>query len=156
MLCRSGFGEERGIGMADGFGGIDPFWWLRPWSGAFGLAPQDLTQSILPGWSFININETNSGAPDTERRILASDSYGRQLGRLLDAVAALIDERPADARPEPAFTQLAELKERIDGIKADGVSARLQRLVDDLRLLKARDKDAYEAHIQAIQKLIAE
>src|SRR5260370_41076569 len=60
-------------------------------------APQNVAQSILPGWVFgsvINVTEQNSSAPDTEREIVATHSYGRQLGRVIDALAVLIAELP--------------------------------------------------------------
>lgn len=140
--------------MADGGSSMDPFWWWRLWFGAFGLAPQQLTQSILPGWSLININETNSSAPETEYRIVAGDSYGRQLGRLLDAVSALIDERGKTAPPRDAFVQLADLKKRIDATKQAAAVGRLQRIRDELALLKKQNAEEYQAQIGAIRALI--
>lgn len=67
------------------------------------LAPQMLSQPILPGWTFadtVNVTEENSASPETERQIVSRYSYGRQLGRVLDAVNGLIAERP-DTAPEP-------------------------------------------------------
>jgi len=57
-------------------------------------APQALNQPINPGWSFgnITVNNVNSSAPDVERDVVSRHSYGRQIGRLMDAVAALADE----------------------------------------------------------------
>jgi hypothetical protein len=60
-------------------------------------APRNLVQPILPGWVFgsvTNITEQNSSAPDTEREIIAAQSYGRQLGRVMDALAILIADLP--------------------------------------------------------------
>ena len=57
-----------------------------------GLAPQSLTQPILPGWP-ITINGINSSAPQTEVEVVQHHSYGRQLGRVADALEALIEER---------------------------------------------------------------
>jgi hypothetical protein len=52
------------------------------------VAPQQLSQPINPGWSFGNIivNDHNSSAPSTEQAIIAEESYGRQIGKLPDAV----------------------------------------------------------------------
>ena len=58
------------------------------------LAPQVLTQPILPGWLFansINVTEENSASPGTEQAIVAKYSYGRQLGRIVDVLGELID-----------------------------------------------------------------
>jgi hypothetical protein len=60
-------------------------------------APRNLVQPILPGWVFgsvTNVTEQNSSAPDTEREIVAGQSYGRQLGRVMDALAVLIADLP--------------------------------------------------------------
>ena len=56
-------------------------------------APDVLAQNINP-WT-ININSNNSSAPGTEQRILARHSYGRQLGRLMDAVDLLVNDLEA-------------------------------------------------------------
>ena len=71
--------------------------WGNP---AVSFAPQALSQPILPGWllgNTFNVTEENSGSPETEQEIVASHSYGQQLGRILDAVNELIAERPAGA-----------------------------------------------------------
>ena len=72
--------------------GTDPAAWLRSWSAAF--APQNLAQPILPGWTF-NINSNNSSSPQTEAEVLQHHSYGRQLGRIADALAVLVAAAPA-------------------------------------------------------------
>jgi hypothetical protein len=71
-----------------------PAWMMGP----LGLLEQPTpNQPINPGWAFgnvVNVTEQNSSAPGTERDIVASISYGKQLGRITDALAALIAERP--------------------------------------------------------------
>src|SRR5512145_2677242 len=66
-----------------------PLWGGWPWRSfaqpvaAPSVAPDSLTQPILPGWTFgnvITVTERNSSAPETERAIVAEESYGRQLG----------------------------------------------------------------------------
>jgi hypothetical protein len=131
--------------------GDDPFWWMRSWLAAPFTVPQQLSQPILPGWSFINVNETNSSAPDTELRILAGDSYGRQLGRILDAVCALVAERPPSAPQHKAFAELAVLAERIEDTKKDAAAARLKRVRDDLNLLKEQDPQEYKMQLTALK-----
>ncbi len=64
------------------------------------LAPKQLTQTINPWtWAFsggqfglINIDLGQSGDPDLERRMLDEvGSYGRQLGRMGDAMKVMLD-----------------------------------------------------------------
>jgi len=91
------------------------------------LAPHTLDQPINPGWIFaqaVTVNEHNSSAPATEREIVAAESYGRQLGRISDALAALIAERPATAPPVPELEAFGAMRDRIEDIKDLG---------DDLR-----------------------
>jgi hypothetical protein len=94
-------------------------WWSRLWRETYApatpfpsLAPQVLTQPILPGWLFannINVNEENSSSPETERDILVKYSYGRQLGRIIDVVSELIEKWPGGAPDDPAVRRFAEL-----------------------------------------------
>ena len=62
---------------------------------AMHLVPQTLVQPILPGWT-LNVNAFNSSAPQTEAEIVQRHSYGRQLGRIAEALAALLDDRDPD------------------------------------------------------------
>jgi len=112
--------------------------------------PQNLTQSILRGWTFANnvtINEQNSSSPQAEREIVAQESYGRQLGRLSDALMALIDAQPEAVRNRPSLKApvraLREMHKKIDRIKEDAADARLARLRADLAWLKLARPDQY-------------
>src|SRR4051794_27021817 len=92
----------------------------RNWPPLAGLAPQSLSQPILPGWNVgnvITVTDRNSRSPETEREIVAEHSYGRQLGRLTDAVAALIEELPPASRVNKSFEELLELRGTIEKIK---------------------------------------
>ena len=117
------------------------------------LAPEKLEQPILPITFSTTINEANSSAPDKERRILAQDSYGRQIGRLMDVVALLVER---EARADPGFSQdtcitaLLELKARVDHEKAEARRTRQERLVEDLLDLKRRDAATFKAVIAAV------
>lgn len=130
----------------------------RPWISTV-LAPQELWQSINSGWSFgnVTINEQNSSAPQTEQAILAHESYGRQIGKLLDAVSELIRTRP-DREANEAFVEISELKERIDRIKHEAAADRIQRLRRDLELLGAshrpEDQATFKANIEALCALL--
>ncbi len=115
------------------------------------------TQPILP-WTFgnvINVTDQNSSAPDVERDIVAKDSYGRQLGRLMDAVAVLIEQRPKNAPRDQALDDLLALHRKIDGIKAQTAASRLGRIKADLSKLEKEDPSQYKellATLQARQK----
>ena len=71
----------------------------------FSLAPDKLWQAINP-WSFyqqgaqlglVNIELGNTRRPDIEQAILEKvGSYGRQLGRIGDALEVLIDRLPLE------------------------------------------------------------
>ncbi len=126
--------------MPASFNPMDPTSWPA-------FAPYYLTQDILRGWSFITVNENNSSAPDTERRVTARDSYGRQLGKLMDAVEVLIARSGGD---DPAFADLAALKARIDEAKAEAKADRLARLARDLADLKTANPDAFKALIASV------
>jgi hypothetical protein len=119
---------------------FDPRTWAAP------FAPPSLSQPILPGWTFgnvISVTEQNSGSPETERDIVAEHSYGRQLGRLTQALAALIEERPQGLPPKKSFDELMELRDSIDAIKLRGAQSRLQRLEADLARLKVEAPQDY-------------
>jgi hypothetical protein len=129
-------------------------WWLAPWLPGGGTVPQQLNQPILPGWSLISITEQNSSRPDTEREIVAHESYGRQIGRLLDAVAALVAERPAGAPEDPAFAALGALRARIDAIKCDAAERRIDTLREDLAALKRTRPAAFAERAAALRTLL--
>ena len=130
----------------------------RPWISA-ALAPQELWQSINTGWSFgnVTINEQNSSAPQTEQAILAHESYGRQIGKLLDAVSELIKTQ-ANRDTNKAFVEISELMERIDRIKHDAAADRIKRLRHDLELLgtsgRPEDQAAFKTNIEALRALL--
>ncbi|HXI87565.1 MAG TPA: hypothetical protein VNH64_08905 [Parvularculaceae bacterium] len=133
-----------------GYSVFDPFGFL---SGA-GLAPQSLSQDILHGWSLVSITTNNSSAPDTERRIVEKVSYGRQIGRLMDAVEALIADLPEEKRSAVVFRDLTEMKKEIDELKIGAASNRLDRLPEDLALIKRTDAEAYKRRIAELRALL--
>lgn len=106
-----------------------------------GLAPQYLNQPILPGWilgNVINVTEMNSSSPVTELEVVAKDSYGRQIGRLMDAVKVLIDERPKDAETSRELDILKEQWQSIEEIKKSSKKNRIEELERELARLKAK------------------
>lgn len=138
----------------DASGNRNTWWpWSLPWAAAasgvpwFGLAPQALSQPINPGWSFGNIvtvNSVNSTAPDVERAIVSHHSYGRQIGRMMDALAALADALPGTGA-DPRIAAFRKLLEQIDELKRQAAPQRLERLREELAQLKRSDPQAWES-----------
>ncbi|HMC14575.1 MAG TPA: hypothetical protein VKI18_03020 [Albitalea sp.] len=132
-----------------------PFLWplaaARNWSSWMNLAPQFLNQPINPGWtlgSVINITENNSSAPDTEREVLAHHSYGRQLGRIIDALLVVIDQTlPDPSQLEPAqrecLADFTAMSDKIRKIKEAEARKRVERIARDLTFLKDKHPDEY-------------
>jgi hypothetical protein len=117
--------------------------------------PDVLAQNINP-WT-ININSNNSSAPGTEQRILARHSYGRQLGRLLDAVDLLLDDleaRKASISGDERVEDFRRLKDEIDDIKAKAAQRRLEGIEADLKLLRGADGQAYRELKERLRELV--
>lgn len=118
------------------------------------LAPQVLTQPILPGWlvgNSINVTEENSSSPETEREIVTRYSYGRQLGRVIDVLGDLIEKWPGGAPDEPSVRRFAELRSDIEQIKAE----RITRAISDLAEMKQRNPGEYERLAPKLQEILA-
>jgi len=114
------------------------------------------TQPILPDWRFgnITINEQNSGSPATEVEILAAVRYGREIGKLLDAVALLIKETNADPKRQE-FKDVLDLQKKVAEIKANAVRRRVQRIAIDLADLKANDAEAFKKEVATLKRLLS-
>jgi hypothetical protein len=131
----------------------DPTGWLTWWSELWremysrtaplpSLAPQALSQPILPGWLFansINVTEENSSSPETEREIVAQYSYGRQLGRIIDVLSELIKRWPGGAPDDPSVQRFAELRDGTEKIKTRGIV----RAISELAEMKQHNPDEY-------------
>ena len=110
-------------------------------------APRNLVQPILPGWVFGSVTNStvqNSSAPDTEREIVAAQSYGRQLGRVMDALAVLIADLPEEKQTATAFEEFTKIRCEIDDIKAQAAVRRLDRIEADLATLKQTEPGEYQ------------
>ena len=124
-------------------------WWSELWRQVYSqaaplpsLAPQALSQPILPGWLFansINVTEENSSSPQTERDIVTRYSYGRQLGRIVDVLGELIERWPGGVPDDPSVQRFAELRDDIETIKTQGII----RAVSELAEMKQRNPDEY-------------
>ncbi len=74
------------------------------------------SQPILPGWT-INVNSNNSASPGTESLVLSKFSYGRQIGRISDALAAIIETLPETTQASPAVKDFLKMKKAVDVLK---------------------------------------
>ncbi|ADZ68496.1 hypothetical protein [Polymorphum gilvum] len=88
---------------------------INPWTAVF--------RSFGGQFGFVNINLGRSSAPEVEQDILAEvGSYGRQLGRIGDAMAVLLahfrPERPLSDDERRAIEALKAMLAEIDEIKA--------------------------------------
>lgn len=133
-----------GSGTAD-FGAQRSPWWnwpMQQWSWP-ALAPQQLSQPINSGWSLVSVTNNNSSAPDIERDVLQQHSYGRQIGRLMDAVCALAERLPAAARADARIAELESLARDVQRIKQSARLPRVERLHKELDALRREDPNAY-------------
>jgi hypothetical protein len=106
-----------------------PFTW--PFGSMFGLAPNQLAQSILPGWSFSGVNVNYAGNPEIEKDVVEKvASYGKQLGIITDAVLALADGK----KDNKAIARLKEIAAKIEKLKDDNKAS----LSDQAREAMAR------------------
>jgi len=131
---------------------------LLPWAS---LTQQTWSQPINPGWTFGNliVNARNSSAPETEQAIVSEESYGRQIGKLLEAVYELTKERP-DGGDKPAFKDIASLRDKVERLKHEAAASRIDQFRRDLEFLKASDNAAdnaaFEKSIEALRALLPE
>src|SRR5262245_43316830 len=132
---------------------VDPAEWIRAWQAAWRLTSNNFVQPILPGWTF-NINSTNSTAPETEVAVLAKHSYGRQIGRMSDALALLIEERHGKKPKDEKFSKFLEMKRGIDKIKQQAAVTRIEQAIKDLASLKEQDAEDYARLREALRKAI--
>ena len=131
--------------------------WLRSWSEAMRLVPQSLTQAINPGWSFgpsFTLNSGNSSAPQTEIEVLQRHSYGRQLGRISEALELLIEERARSSPKDKRFDDFLKMKAEIDAVKLDAAAARVDSLRSDLAALKKSRPAEYKKLKDALRKAL--
>jgi hypothetical protein len=128
---------------------LDPFGFLKRL-----MANGGVNQDILPGWFGVTINENNSSAPSTEQRILAKESYGRQMGKMMDAVAVLIEAERKRGVQAAEFNELMTLKTKIDDTKAEAARDRLKLLKSDLASLKDHHEGEYHALLEELSALI--
>src|SRR3954452_5545358 len=148
----------------------DPAAWWAPLLQAWGLrAPlsgdvsQDIQTSLVRSagdqLGFININTSRSADPELERRIVTEvASYGRQLGRILDAVAVLVGREQRgklSADERRALDQLDALHADVQTAKARFTAGHVDRLVAEIRAL-AQDATANADALQRVRDALAD
>ncbi|WP_157270175.1 hypothetical protein [Azohydromonas aeria] len=111
------------------------------------FAPDQLWQPVNPGWSFgnVTVNHGNSSAPEVEQAVLARYSYGRQIGRLMDAVEALVDALPPAQQEQPALRRFKQLAQEVCELKKENRAQRLRRLRAELAELRSSDPEGWIA-----------
>jgi hypothetical protein len=102
------------------------------------------------GWTFGNVyvTQANSRSPEAERDIVGQYSYGRQLGRLTDAVVALAAK--AGANHDPKVKPLLEMAREIDKIKAAAKARHAADLLEELKAIKRADPKAWAALVKSV------
>jgi hypothetical protein len=75
--------------------------------------------------------------------VVARHSYGRQLGRMSDALQLLIEERHGKAPEDKRFSDFLTMKREIDDVKRAAAATRIDGIIKDLALLKAQDQEQY-------------
>ena len=133
--------------------GIDPAEWLRTWQTVWRGAPDNLVQPILPGWTF-NINSANSTSPQTEAEVVARHSYGRQIGRMADALELVLVEKYGKASEDKRVADFLNMKREIDQVKQHAAAARIEQITKDLAFLKTRDEGQYARLRDALREAL--
>ena len=128
----------------------DPASLLRQWSAAMRAVPNTLVQPILQGWT-LNVNAFNSSAPQTEAEVVQRHSYGRQLGRISEVVALLLDASKLD-KTDKRVTDFRAMQQDIADIKAGNPIARVEQLISDLKQLELLDPAAHRRLVAELKK----
>ena len=127
---------------------------LNPFQ-AFANAIPAFSQPILPGWT-LNIDSNNSTSPRTEGLVVSKFSYGRQLGQINDALAAIIDTLPKAMQAQPEIKRFVDMKARIDVLKDDNLDDRVAAVAADLAALKrTKDKRAFDKASAPLRELLS-
>ena len=111
-----------------------------PFTWPFSLfAPGNLSQPILPGWSFGNVSVNYAGNADIEKDVVEDvASYGRQLGIITDVVLELAANR-STKKGEP-LQQLRDIAAQIKNIKEEHKRSLAEDASDAMAKLAKSDK----------------
>ncbi|MEJ0004727.1 MAG: hypothetical protein WDN30_16460 [Pararobbsia sp.] len=126
--------------------------WPAQFAEALSAAPDRLQQSILP-WTFAGlvINESNSSNPVAERAIVSKESYGKQLGRISEALDSLIKQ--TKVKPDDAINAFLEIKAHIDDIKHSTEVTRFEAVLVDLKKLRRENKGLFDEWLKRVAEL---
>jgi hypothetical protein len=133
------------------------FW---PFSGDVTQAWATMLRSMSQVGLVNVINETKSGDPELERKIVTEGfSYGSQLGRIIDAVDVLVRQAKEPGAKtkadEKAFEDFSEMATKVAGIKS-GLplsDTDLDEFVRRMEAHKQENPQAYEKVRQQIDRL---
>jgi ABC-type transporter Mla subunit MlaD len=102
---------------------------------------------------------TKSSDPEMERRITENVAgYGKQLGRVIEALDALLVNTATagwSAEQKKALGDFLELAEEIAAVKGDYIApttANVDRFLDGIRHLKETDEKQYGAILERLRK----
>jgi hypothetical protein len=128
----------------------------------------DVTQAFNPvNWwgqqaGFININTSRTSNPAMERRIVEQvASYGRQLGRIVDALDVLVartstaDQTACERDALRAFSQLAAALRAVKGDPPGLTLSRLDALLGEVSDLARTDPALHRAAVRRINASLA-
>jgi hypothetical protein len=121
-------------------------------------APRRLDQPILPGWQFGNlvINYANSSSPEAEREIVSAHSYGRQIGRLMDAICVPIEKSEDKAAGAKKLRDLVALHAEIEDIKLKAAASKVGMLRRDLEMIRDKSPNEYATIMDQLKQLVAD
>lgn len=110
-------------------------------------------------FGFININLAKSSDPALERRIIENVAgYGRQLGRVIEVLNALLVNSSTagwSADQKKALGDFFEMAEDIAAVKGDYLAptkANIDRLLKGIRQLKQKDEKGYDEVVDRLKK----
>jgi hypothetical protein len=111
------------------------------------FAPGNLTQPILPGWSFGNVSVNYAGNADIEKEVVEKvASYGKQLGVITDVVLELAGDKPP--KGEHPLAQLREIAAKVRKVKEEHKRSLSEQASDAMEKLARSD----EAEAQRIAR----
>jgi len=87
--------------------------------------------------------------------VLAVHSYGRQIGRIADALHALLLEREGRPHDDKALSAFNEMWAEVERVKTTSATQRVEGLVADLDRLARHDRPAYERLRGELQQALA-
>ncbi len=131
-----------------------PVWDWRSWMPGPRNVSGSFTEPILPGWNFgsvYNVTTYNSTAPETEAKIVTAHSYGRQIGRIMDALELVIAELPREKQAAIAIRKFNELHGEIDNIKARELVKQYDNVESDLASLQKQNPIEYNRVVASLR-----